>query len=50
MSGDNTATLEVRQSFGWSDSTIVAHRIPCTAVHDHLRVSIGKALLQLLRI
>ena len=48
IAGD-AALLEVRQSVGMSDSTIVAHRIPCAAVRDDLRVSIGKALLQLLR-
>ena len=46
---DDAATLEVRQSCGMGDTDVVAHRIPCTAVRDHLRVSIGKALLQLLR-
>ena len=46
---DDEASLEVRQDYEMGNSSAVVHRIPCTAVRDHLRVSIRKALLQLLR-
>lgn len=45
----DAATLEVRQDYGMGDATVVAHRIPCAGVRDHLRPSVVKAIRQLLR-
>ena len=45
----DAATLEVRRDDGMGDAAVVAHRITCAGVRDHLRPSLAKAIRALLR-